>query len=117
MPFGTYSAKPRRSSRNSSVTGAGEKPQLPTTSVVTPWRIFDSARRFAQSRQSECECSSMMPTSARRAGPPVPSSTWPPSSLRSSTGRVLEAEHLFHPGGGGEEARFGELACDELHGQ
>jgi hypothetical protein len=24
--------------------GAMEKPQLPTTSVVTPWRILDSAR-------------------------------------------------------------------------
>ena len=47
--------------RNSSATGAGEKPQLPTTSVVTPWRIFDSARRLPQRRQSECECMSMKP--------------------------------------------------------
>src|SRR5438093_3123915 len=46
---------------NSSETGAGEKPQLPTTSVVTPWRILDSARGLAQSRQSECECMSMKP--------------------------------------------------------
>src|SRR6202022_1794695 len=46
---------------NSSETGAGEKPQLPTTSVVTPWRIFDSARRLSQRRQSECECMSMKP--------------------------------------------------------
>src|SRR6266545_5839640 len=46
---------------NSSDTGAGEKPQLPTTSVVTPWRILDSARRLAKSRQSECECMSMKP--------------------------------------------------------
>src|SRR5712692_2537603 len=49
------------SSRNSSLTGAGEKPQLPTTSVVTPWRILDSARRLAKSRQSEWECMSMKP--------------------------------------------------------
>ena len=61
MPAGTWSANPRRSSRNSSDTGAGEKPQLPTTSVVTPCRTFDSARRFSQSRQSEWECMSMKP--------------------------------------------------------
>src|SRR5258705_8709666 len=104
---------------NSSDTGAGEKPQLPTTSVVTPWRIFDSARRLSQRRQSECECMSMKPgvtvrpaasmvrpagsaersptavtrspvtpTSARRAGAPVPSMTWPPVILMSSTGLV-----------------------------
>jgi hypothetical protein len=36
MPGGRERAKPRISSRNSSETGAGEKPQLPTTSVVTP---------------------------------------------------------------------------------
>jgi len=51
---------------NSSDTGAGEKPQLPTTSVVTPWRIFDSARRLAKSRQSECECISMNPGATAR---------------------------------------------------
>src|SRR5882724_4358391 len=49
------------SSRNSVDTGAGEKPQLPTNSVVTPWRILDSARRFPHSRQSECEWMSMKP--------------------------------------------------------
>src|SRR5439155_987538 len=59
--LGTYRAKPRRSSRNSADTGAGEKPQLPTTSVVTPCRILDSARRLAHRRQSECECMSMKP--------------------------------------------------------
>src|SRR4029450_4696818 len=61
MPAGTCSANPRSASTNSSETGAGEKPQLPTTSVVTPCRTFDSARRFSQSRQSECECMSMKP--------------------------------------------------------
>src|SRR5437660_6932443 len=61
MPLGTYRAKPRRSSRNSADTGAGEKPQLPTTSVVRPCRILDSARRLAHRRQSECECMSMKP--------------------------------------------------------
>src|SRR5262245_36798351 len=61
MPGGRYSAKLSIWSRNSSETGAGEKPQLPTTSVVTPWRILDSARRLAQSRQSEWVCTSMNP--------------------------------------------------------
>ena len=31
--------------------GAAEKPQLPTTSGVTPWRIFDSAARIERQRE------------------------------------------------------------------
>src|SRR5882672_9328223 len=54
------------SSLNSGDTGAGENPQLPTTSVVTPWRILDSARRLPKSRQSECECMSMKPGATMR---------------------------------------------------
>ena len=41
--------------------GATENPQLPTTSVVTPWRIFPSARGFKGSVKSECVWMSMKP--------------------------------------------------------
>jgi len=34
------------------VTGAYDQPQLPTTSVVTPWRTVLSAVGFASSDQS-----------------------------------------------------------------
>src|SRR5207245_2220403 len=69
--------------------GAGEKPQLPTTSVVTPWRILDSARRLAHSRQSECECMSMKP-GARTL--PVALSVVPACSrLRSPTATILSS--------------------------
>src|SRR6267143_1715107 len=63
MPLETYRAKPRRSSRNSADTGAGEKPQLPTTSPDTP-------------------------TSTREPDAPVPSMTVAPSILRSSISSV-----------------------------
>ncbi len=69
------------SSRNAAVVGAGEKPQLPTTSVVTPWRILDSARRLPHRRQSECECMSMKPGASTR---PEALSTRPADSRERS---------------------------------
>ena len=41
--------------------GAAEKPQLPVTSRVTPWRIFDSARGLSGRVKSECVWMSMKP--------------------------------------------------------
>src|SRR5215470_4037195 len=42
-------------------TGATENPQLPTTSSVTPCRIFDSARGLSGKVKSECVWMSMNP--------------------------------------------------------
>ena len=36
-------AHTRVASRRAGATGAGENEHIPTTSVVTPWRTFDSA--------------------------------------------------------------------------
>ena len=47
--------------RRSGSAGAAEKPQLPTTSSVTPWRTFDSARGLSGSVKSECVWMSMSP--------------------------------------------------------
>ena len=58
--------------------GAAEKPQLPTTSSVTPWRIFDSARGFSGRVKSECVWMSMNPGAT----------TWPRASITRWAGRV-----------------------------
>src|SRR5262249_46051498 len=58
--------------------GAAEKPQLPTTSVVTPWRIFPSARGLRGSVKSECVWMSMKPGAT----------TWPRASMTRRAGRA-----------------------------
>ena len=58
--------------------GATEKPQLPTTSSVTPWRIFDSARGLSGSVKSECVWMSMNPGAT----------TWPRASITRWAGRA-----------------------------
>jgi len=57
--------------------GATENPQLPTTSVVTPWRIFDSARGLSGSVKSEWVWMSMNPGAT----------TWPRASISRRAGR------------------------------
>src|SRR6266508_746395 len=105
--------------------GATEKPQLPTTSSVTPWRIFDSARWFSGRVKSECVWMSMNPgattwprasiarragrvergsmarmrpfpmeTSASRPTAPLPSTTWPPRTIRSSMAILQPAANI-----------------------
>src|SRR5438046_1284359 len=51
----------RSSAARAGSAGATEKPQLPTTSSVTPWRIFDSARGLMGSVKSEWVWMSMKP--------------------------------------------------------
>ena len=51
----------RTSSSRAGATGPGEKPHMPTTSVVTPCRTLDSADGQVSSTRSECEWMSMKP--------------------------------------------------------
>lgn len=73
--------------------GAGEKPHIPVTSVVTPWRTFDSAEGTWRSEKSEWACMSMKPgvtkqpvaSTTPRASPAKPGSTAATRSPRSTT--------------------------------
>src|SRR4029453_10424817 len=62
---GSHGALDARNSRSTSArpgrAGAAEKPQLPTISVVTPCRTFDSARGFKGRVKSEWVWMSMKP--------------------------------------------------------
>ena len=50
----------------SAVSGAGLNPQLPTTSVVTPWWILLSPVGQSRSERSEWLCMSMKPGQTTR---------------------------------------------------
>ena len=58
--------RPSMKCRDASETGAYVQPQLPTTSVVTPWRIVLSAVGFARIDQSEWLCGSTNPGQTTR---------------------------------------------------
>ena len=78
--------------------GNGEAPQLPTTTVVTPWRMVEASSGTTKGAMSEWLCTSMKPGASTR-----------------SAARIVPAARPVRPSSGASRAMSGHATVADAH--